>query len=231
MKTRISRGKSRSKLIAGPRLVRTSRPVDGPAAKAPAVELTWSHVGGLHRLTAWPEARLERRVGEHWLETTAGEELLGSGMLQIDADAWRRYLEFMPAAERAFVETFRFGRLGALLIVARCPRLMADLDETPALVSFVAAHASLRGTAHPRWDEVAAVHERGGVFGLLEWLGMPASRETLSVLRNLVDPDVPRRLLEPLRTLLWRPSATLMLRRASELTDRELARYCHALAA
>ena len=221
---------SRSKLISTPRAVRTRRTAR-TAAIAPAVQLAWSHVGSLHRMTAWPEAKLERLVGEHWLETSAGEEMLASGMLQVDAAAWRRYLEFMPAAERAFVEKFRFGRLGAVLIMARCPQLLADLDETPALVPFLVAHASLRGTAGPHWDEVAAVHERGGIFGLLEWLGLPASRDTLSILRNLVDPDVPRRLLEPLRALLWRPSASLVLQRTTELTDRQLARYCHALAA
>ena len=212
-------------------MVRTSRRTTRTAPVAPGVELAWSHVGSLYRMTAWPEANLERLVDERWVEAEATEEVLGSGMLQVDAAAWRRYLEFVPAAERAFVEKFRFGRLGALLIVARCPQLLADLDETPALVSFLAAHASLRGTAGPNWDEVAAVHERGGIFGLLEWLGLPASRETLSILRNVVDPDVPRRLLEPLRTLLWRPSATFVLQRTPELTDKQLARYCHALAA
>ncbi len=222
---------TRSKLISIPRAVRVSGRVPRATSVAPDVQLAWSHVGSLHRMTAWPEAKLERLVGEHWLEASAGEEMLGSGMLQVDAAAWRHYLEFIPAAERAFVEKFRFGRLAAVLIAARCPQLLADLDETPALVAFLAAHASLRGTAGPHWDEVAAVHERGGVFGLLEWLGLPASRETLSVLRNLVDPDVPRRLLEPLRALLWKPSATSVLQRASELTDKQLARYCHALAA
>jgi hypothetical protein len=182
-------------------------------------------------MTVWPEANLERLDGERWVSASAGEEVLGSGMLQIDGAAWRRYLEFVPAAVRAFLTKFRFGRLAALVIVARCPELLADLDETPALVSFLAAHASLRGTVGPQWDEVAAVHERGGVFGVLEWLGLPASRETLLILRNLVDPDVPRHLLEPLRALLWRPSATFVLQRTPELTDRQLARYCHALAA
>ena len=229
MKTRTSR----SKLISSSRPVRTSRAlgVSRVNDRAPAVELVWSHVGSLYRMTAWPEARLERLIDEHWLESSATEEALASGMLQVDAASWRRYLEFVPAAERTFVEKFRYGRLGALLIVARCPQLLADLEETPALVSFLAAHASLRGTTSPHWDEVAAVHERGGIFGILEWLGLPASRETLSILRNLVDPDVPRRLLEPLRALLWRPSATFVLQRTTELTDKQLARYCHALAA
>ncbi|MDF3059081.1 MAG: hypothetical protein K0R17_3296 [Rariglobus sp.] len=223
MKTRSSR----SKLISPSRPVRTSRALATP----PSVELTWSHVGTLYRMTVWPEAGLERMDGERWVAASAGEASLASGMLQVDAAAWRRYLEFVPAAERTFVEKFRFGRLGALLIVARCPQLLADLNETPALVSFLAAHASLRGTDGPRWDEVAAVHERGGLFALLEWLGLPASRQTLAILNNLVDPDVPRWLLEPLRTLLWRPSATFVLERSPELTDRQLARYWHALAA
>lgn len=196
-----------------------------------ADQLTWSHLGSLYRITAWPEARLERLDGDRWIATVEDEDVMAAGMVEVDATAWKRYMEFMPAAERAFVSKFRFGRLAALLIIARCPQLVADLDETPALVSFLAAHTSLRGTGGPRWDEIAAVHERGGVFAVLEWLGVPASRETLSILRNLVDPDVPRHLLEPLRVLLWRPAATFVLQRTPELTDRQLARYCHALAA
>lgn len=225
MKTRTTR----SKLVSTSRSVRIARLARVPAA--PAVHLTWSHLGGVYRISVWPEANLESLDGERWVPASVGEDALASGMLQVDAAAWRRYFEFVPAAERTFLEKFRYGRLAALLIVARCPQLLADLDETPALVSFLAAHASLRGTAGSRWDEVAAVHERGGIFAVLEWLGLPASRDTLSILRNLVDPDVPRRLLEPLRGLLWRPSATFILQRTPELTDRQLARYCHALAA
>ncbi len=228
MKTRTTR----SKLISTSRPVRTARVTRTVAASAASVvQLTWSHLGALYRVTVWPDACLERLDGDRWVSASAGEDVLASGALQVDAGAWRRYLEFVPAAERVFLGKFRFGRLAALLIVARCPRLLEDLDETPALVSFLAAHASLRGTSGPRWDEVAAVHERGGIFAVLEWLGLPASRETLSILRNLVDPDVPRRLLEPLRALLWRPSATFVLQRTPDLTDRQLARYCHALAA
>lgn len=109
----------------------------------------------------------------------------------------------MSAAESAFLERFRYGRLSALLIVARCPALLADLDGTPALLPFLAAHDELRGSGELQWDEVAAVHERAGIFAVLEWLGLPASRDTLlSILRNLINPHVPRRLLEPLRAAL-----------------------------
>lgn len=207
-----------------------SRAAVSRAAAAP-LELTWPHFGVLHRLTLWPEAALERLNGDRWEPVAESEAVLDDGAVHLNAAAWRRYLEFMPARERALVERFRFGRLGALLCLARCPALLADLEETPALVAFLAAHAELRGSPGLRWDEVAAVHERGGVFGLLEWLGLPSSRQTLGVLRNLIDAEVPRRLLEPLRTLLWRPSASLVLQRSPGLTDEQLARYCHALAA
>lgn len=197
----------------------------------PAIELTWSHLGSPHRITAWPEAVLERFQDDKWVEIDAQETVLAAGMLQVDTPTWRRYLDFIPQPERAFLEKFKYGRLAAVLIAVRCPQLIADLDETPALVAFLAAHASLRGTTGPRWDEIAAVHERGGVFAVLEWLGMPASRQTFSILRNLVDPDVPRRLLEPLRAMLWQPMATFVLERTPTLTDQQLARYCNALAA
>jgi hypothetical protein len=220
------------------RTIRSSRTTRAKAVSrsasrvsAPVIELSWSHFGILYRVTTWPEVVLERLTGERWEPVAISEGLLASGSVQLDVAAWRRYLDYVPAAERAFLEKFRFGRLGALLMGAHCPGLLADLDETPALVSFLAAHDELRGTGELRWDEVAAVHERGGVFAVLEWLGLPASRQTLAILRNLVDPDVPRRLLEPLRALLWRPEATLVLERSTELTDRQLARYCHALAA
>ncbi|MET0262551.1 MAG: hypothetical protein ABW223_06620 [Rariglobus sp.] len=204
-----------------------------PASRfSPApLELAWAHFGVTYRVTVWPEVALERLNGERWEPIAVGEGIIASGSVQLDTAAWRRYLDYVPAAERTFLERFRFGRLAALLMVARCPSLLVDLDETPALVPFLAAHAELRGTEALRWDELAVVHERGGIFAVLEWLGLPASRQTLAILRNLVDPDVPRSLLEPLRALLWRPEATFILQRSSALTDQQLARYCHALAA
>jgi len=198
---------------------------------APSVDLAWSYLGVSYRVTVWPEVALERLVDDCWVSAVATEDTLASGMVEIEAAAWKRYLEFMPSAERVVVEKFRYGRLAALLILARCPELLADLDDTPALVAFLAAHAALRGTEGLHWDEVGAVHARGGVFAVLEWLGLPASRETLTILRNLIDPDVPRRLLEPLRALLWRPSANLMLQRAQGMTDAQLTKFCCALAA
>ena len=195
------------------------------------VELHWSHLGIAHRVTAWPDVNMERSEGGHWGATEVGEDALAAGVIEVDASAWQRYLEFMPTAERCFVQRFRYGRLAALLMVARGPNLLADLDENPALIPFLAAHASLRGMESSHWAEVVAVHERGGIYAVLEWLGLPASRETFLILHNMLDPELPRRLLEPLRALLWRPMARFVLQRTPDITDRQLSYYCHELAA
>jgi hypothetical protein len=68
-------------------------------------------------------------------------------------------------------------------------------------------------------------------YGVLEWLGLPASRQTLTILRNISDRDVAKRFLEPLRSMLWEPRSIFALQRVPEITDRYLARACHALAA
>ncbi|HWA87758.1 MAG TPA: hypothetical protein VG710_16125 [Opitutus sp.] len=193
--------------------------------------LTWSHCGVAYRVTPWPEVRCERLYGEDWIETSPTEDALASAAQECGAEAWRPYLEFVPAAVRAFLERFGFLRMEALQVAARCPGLLVDLEETPALTALVASHASLRGTEGACWREIAAVHERSGVFGLLEWLGLPASRQTMTILHNLATPDVARRFLEPLRAMLWEPTAIFALQRVPSITDRELARTCHALAA
>jgi hypothetical protein len=199
--------------------------------KTPPIDLHWSHLGIAHRVTAWPEVGLERIDDNQWEPTEAGEDEFASGYIEVESSAWCRYLEYVPMAERNFVQQFHYGRLAALLMVARGPQLLMDLDENPALVPFLAAHASLRGMACSHWAEVAAVHERGGIYAVLEWLGLPASRETFLILHNMSDPDVPRRLLEPLRALLWRPMARFVLQRTPGITDRQLSYYCHELAA
>jgi len=119
----------------------------------------------------------------------------------------------------------------ALQVIARCPSLLSTLDETPALTAYLAAHVSLRGTMEACWQEIEAVHERSGVFGLLEWIGLPASRQTLAILGNVAEPDLPKRFLESLRALLWEPTAIFALQRMPAITDRMLAETMHALAA
>ncbi len=193
--------------------------------------LTWSHAGEMHRVTAWPEARFEKLYGEDWIEVSPSAEALASSAQPRLALDWRVYLEFVPTEVRAFLERFRVTRMEALQVIARCPTLLEELTETPALAAFLAAHTVLRGNESPAWDEITAVHERNGLYGLLEWLGLPASRQTFAILHNIAEPDVPKRLLEPLRSLLWEPRAIFALQRLPAITDQVLARTCHALAA
>jgi hypothetical protein len=193
--------------------------------------LTWSHLGTSYRVTPWPDVRFERLYGRDWVELSPTEDALASAAQTCGAAEWRPYLEFVPAAVREFIDRFRFGRMEALQVAARCPALVDALLETPALAAFLAAHVSLRGTNDSCWDEINAIHDRSGVFGVLEWLGLPASRQTLGILHNFAEPDVPKRLLERLRTLLWEPRSIFALQRMGPITDRELTRCCHALAA
>ncbi len=193
--------------------------------------LTWSHGGVTYRVTPWPEVQFERLYGDDWVALAPSEDVLASASLAFGRQEWQPYLDFVAREVREFLAEFAFARMEALQVAARCPALLASLVETPALTAFVAAHVGLRGTAEPCWAEIEAVHERGGVFGVLEWLGLPASRQTLAILRNLASPDVPKRFLEPLRTLLWEPRSIFVLQRMPAITDRELARYCNALAA
>lgn len=193
--------------------------------------LTWSHCGVAYRVSPWPEVRFECLYGEDWIATSPTEEVLSSAAQAILPQDWSPYLEFVPADVRQFLQRFTFGRMDALQVVARCPSLLERIAETPALTSFLASHVSLRGTAEACWEEISAVHERSGIFGVLEWMGLPASRQTLVILGNMVEPDLPKRFLEPLRSLMWEPTAIFALQRMPAITDRMLAQTVNALAA
>lgn len=197
----------------------------------PAVQLAWSHLGARYRVTAWPDATFERQDDNRWATCEPHDDMLASAAVSVSAAAWRRYLEFVPAPERDFLQQFGFGRFAALQVITRCPTLLPDLALTPALTGFLAAHALLRGGTAPRWAELQAVHERGGIHAVLDWLGLPAGRGVLGALRNLVEADVPRRLLAPLRASLWCPATLAALQRAPGISDHQLARFCHPLAA
>jgi hypothetical protein len=184
-----------------------------------------------YRFTPWPEARCERLYGEDWIALEPTEAVVASAAQTIGPREWRAYLEFTPADVRAFVEQFTWGRMPALLTAARCPSLLTDLVAVPALTPFVAAHRALRGTSEPRWSEIAAVHERDGIFGVLRWLGLPDSRQTLTILHNVAAPDLARKLLEPLRTALWEPETIWQLSHTPVLTDATIGAACNALAA
>lgn len=191
--------------------------------------LSWSHAGVRYRLTPWPEARVERCYGADWVAVEPAADAAAAAV-NAGSTAWRSYLEFVPPDVRELVAGFRSNRLLALQVSARCPDLAGALAETPALAPFVAAHAALRGWETARWHELGAVFERAGVFGVLEWLGLPATRAALAVLRNLVSPDLAPGLLEPLRQALWRPQGIFALAQLPSISDRDVADAC-ALAA
>lgn len=193
--------------------------------------LAWSHCGVLYRVTPWPEVRSERLYGDEWISLELNEDVLASAAKGLGAREWQPYLEFVPAGVRAFIEQFAYARMAALIIAARCPELLPELTDIPALTPFLAAHVNLRGTPGARWSEINALHERDGIFGVLRWLGLPDSRQTLAILRNVAAPDLPRKLLEPLRSALWEPEAIWQLTHAPVLTDAALGAACHALAA
>ena len=195
-------------------------------------ELVWIHDGHRHRATVWPEVRFEREVApDEWVAEDPAEEVFASTALGVTAARWRRYLEFVPTAERELLRRFEYGRMAVWHLVTRCPALLPELIATPALAAFLTVHRSLRGGAQSSWAEISAVFEREGIFGLLQWLGLPASRQTLSILQHIADPDLPRRLLEPLRSALWDPETLWTLAHVPTLTDEQLAETCHALAA
>jgi hypothetical protein len=183
-----------------------------------------------YRVTAWPDVQFECRHGTEWMPVVPSAEALRGAARVMASAAWRAYREFLPADARELMGLFRANRLAALQVAARCPEVVGALIETPALTAFVFAHASLRGAEANRWPELNAVYERGGVFGLLEWLGLPASRQTLTILANLVGADVAPHLIEPLRTALWRPQGILALAQLPSVTEQDLTDAC-ALAA
>jgi hypothetical protein len=220
----------KSRTLGFSRRTRRSRiAVASPLARP---DLGWIHDGVRFRVSVWPDVRFEREATPgKWTDGDIGEDVFASAALGVTGNQWRRYLEFVPVTERAFLERFQFSRMAALHVITRCPAMLAALAEIPALVPFLTMHLSLRGGDEPRWGEITAVFEREGIFGLLQWLGLPASRQTVTILQNIADPDLPRRLLEPLRAALWEPEAIWLLLQAPMLTDERLAEACHALAA
>ena len=200
--------------------------------KTSPVQLTWSHLGTLYRVTAWPEVEFQAQIEGKWvtIDPEPTSEVFSAAAVMIGRTEWKRYLDFVPAAERELLERFTWTRLSALAVITRCPELMEDLATTPALTCFISAHTLLRGSSRPSWAEISAVHGRSGLFGLLDWLGLPANRATLEALARLEDPDVPRRLLGRLREALWNPALAATFCSADSVSDVELQRFAMAAA-
>ncbi len=205
------------------------------AAKKTAspVQLTWTHLGVLYRATAWPEVAIDTLHEGAWIsaELDPASEIVAGAAGMLDRRDWKTYLDFVPARERHFLETFHLGRMAALIVIARCPSLFDELVDAPALTAFIAAHTRLRGCARAAWTEIAAIYERSGIFGVLTWLGLPATRAVLETLQNFAEPDIAKRLLNRVRESLWSPLAPALLRAAAPMSEIDIAWRCQVIAA
>jgi len=201
--TALSR--SSSLALRTPRKSRNSR--HSPNSVALPLSLQWAHYGMLHQITAWPDVRVEKNYGGEWIPVRPSAELLEAAALELSRRGhsahWDSYLDFVPLPEREFIQHFEFNRVSALLAVAHCPMLLPDLRRTPALIVFLAEQFELRSEGEATWGQLNAVYERAGIWGVLEWLGLPATTHTLRALGDLDSPDLPHRFLKPLRAQLW----------------------------
>jgi len=196
-----------------------------------SVELIWSHYGERYRVDN--DLNFYRETDSGWAawQPDPASAIFSSAADAISETRWAAFLEFVPVAQRRLLDQFDVGRASVLAVVALCPELVSDLLTTPALAPFVAEHTRLRGTGETRWEEIAAVHGRGGIYALLEWLGLPASRQTLTILEKITEPDLARRLLEPIRAAFWEPETIWLLQHTSSLTERVLSHHCECIAA
>ncbi len=178
------------------------RPARRPVALSP--DLLWHHLGRGYRITIWPEVAFEKEMAPGlWRPFTPDPrgDVFCTGAVMLNRRRWKPYLEFCPVSWQNLIEQFSFHRLHALTALAHCPALQEDMEERPILALLVAAHAELRGGA-PEWGELNAVRERGTLYSVLEWLGLPSTDDALAQLEE-VDPDIPMRELRCVRELLW----------------------------
>jgi phage terminase large subunit-like protein len=203
------------------------------APKSAPVQLTWSHMGVLYRATAWPDVAFEEHREGKWIafDPEPASDVFAAAAVMLGRSEWKRYLEYVPESISSLLMKFRTSRMAALSLLVRCPELAAELEQTPALASFLAHHQQLRGGSRPAWGEISAVYERTGIYGLLEWLGLPASKDTLEGLARLVDPEIPKRLLERVREVMWNPIVTAQLIHSEPSTRKEVATQLEVLAA
>lgn len=178
-------------------------------------EVGWHHDGIPHRVRLAPSGprfvstdlvvfeRMEVEGVWERFEPDPMNETFASAALTLTDEEWFALVGQLPPSFQDFLRLFRFERLEALAVVTQAPALLSQLDATPGLTLFVASHVELRGTDAPRWNEITAVFEREGIFGVLQWLGLPACPQTLAILAEMGDPEFPRADLPNLRTGLW----------------------------
>lgn len=167
-------------------------------------DLIWHHMGKGYRVSIWPEVAFEKEISQGlWRPFTPDPrgDVFTSGAVMLDRRRWKPYLEFCPQSWQDLIGRFSFHRLHALTALALCPALQEDFEESPILALLAASHAELRGSA-PEWGELNAVREHGNVYSIMEWLGLPSTKEALEQL-NEIDLDIPLRDLRRVRELLW----------------------------
>ena len=182
---------------------RSRRPARRTVNLAP--ELIWHHLGQGHRVTLWPEVAFEKEITPGlWRPFTPDPrtDAFCAGAVMVEARRWKPYLEFCPVEWVNLIEQFEFHRLHVLTALAYCPTMQSDFEACPALALFAAMHAELRGGL-PDWCELNAVREHSGVFGVLEWLGFPSTRECLDQL-GAIDLSLSVRELVKVREILWK---------------------------
>jgi hypothetical protein len=193
--------------------------------------LSWFHYGTAFRATPWPSLQIECETSRGWISISPTVDLYASAAATISTEEWNEYMDFVPYRIRNLVDLFKYGKLEALYVVNQCYKLIDDLEKTPALISFLAAHELLRGFTDPEWSEINAMYERAGIFGILEWLGLPASKQTLTILSHLISPDIPRRVLTPLRSHLWEPKVIFDLKDRNTISHSQIIEFNDQFAA
>ena len=169
-----------------------------------APDLIWHHMGKGYRVSIWPEVAFEKEISQGlWRSYTPDPrgDVFCAGAVMLDRRRWKPYLEFCPQSWVSLIEKFSFHRLHALTALALCPALQEDFEDSPILALLAASHADLRGSA-PEWGELNAVREHGNVYSVMEWLGLPSTKEALEQLQQ-IDLDIPLRDLRRVREVLW----------------------------
>ncbi len=196
--------KTRAKSVTKSASVRSAKLKSSANDRSP--ELSWSSLGRSYRVGVWPEPVFMRTNREGVWETYSpdpeGDEF-GAAAVLLGAKDWANYLGFAPPEAAAFVAGFGTRKLEAWAVLTQCPELLPVLEQAPALAAFLAGHVSLLGADEPRWAEMRVVHERGGHWALLDWLGLPATRKGWESLCGWTAPEIARKDLLQCRARLW----------------------------
>lgn len=170
---------------------------------------TWTTAARTYRIMPNPLC-FEYRTASGWAPHCPNptEDSWADAELAVQNADWNGFLSFTEPWVRDLASQFEAHRLAALAVAASCPELGRALCGIPSLTVLVAIHGSLRGESRPHWEEIDAIYERNGIYGVMEWLGLPASRSALAAFRLIEDPALPLSLANRLRENLWNAAAS-----------------------